>query len=346
MITISMCMIVKNEEAVLERCLKSTADLMDEIIIVDTGSTDKTKEIAARYTDKIYDFAWTGSFADARNASFSHAGMDYIYCADADEVLDEENRERFRRMKQTLLPEIEIVQMYYCNQMQYNSVYNYDKEYRPKLYKRLRQFQWEAAIHEMVVLEPIIYDSDIEILHLPKSSHAGRDLQVFAAFGQKEERLTKRLHNLYARELFLAGEDEDFKAAAGIFEKSFADETREADELKEAGCVLAHTARILGDKDMFFKYALKNIACDGCSEMCMEIGSYYKEKKDYEEAVLWFYNAAYETQSLLDIRSCGDRPRLELAECYQIMGYAEQSESYREEAQRWKSENLPQKMAQ
>ena len=79
MISISLCMIVKNEEAVLSRCLDSIADLMDEIIIVDTGSTDKTKEIALKYTDKVYDFEWTGSFSDARNYSFSFATKEYIY---------------------------------------------------------------------------------------------------------------------------------------------------------------------------------------------------------------------------------------------------------------------------
>lgn len=55
-------MIVKNESAVLARCLDSIADLMDEIIIVDTGSTDNTKEIAAQYTSRIYDFKWTSDF--------------------------------------------------------------------------------------------------------------------------------------------------------------------------------------------------------------------------------------------------------------------------------------------
>ena len=60
-------MIVKNEEKVLARCLDSIADLMDEIIIVDTGSSDNTKEIAKKYTDKIYDFAWIDDFSAARN---------------------------------------------------------------------------------------------------------------------------------------------------------------------------------------------------------------------------------------------------------------------------------------
>lgn len=85
MATISLCMIVKNESAVLARCLDSIADLMDEIIIVDTGSTDNTKEIAAQYTSRIYDFKWTSDFSAARNFSFSKATMEYIYTADADE---------------------------------------------------------------------------------------------------------------------------------------------------------------------------------------------------------------------------------------------------------------------
>ena len=59
MITISLCMIVKNEEAVLERLLRTMSTVADQIVIMDTGSTDRTKEIAARYTDEVYDFPWT-----------------------------------------------------------------------------------------------------------------------------------------------------------------------------------------------------------------------------------------------------------------------------------------------
>ena len=94
MTTFSLCMIVKDEEEVLSRCLNSLCDIMDEIIIVDTGSTDRTKEIAKKYTDKVFDYKWCNDFADARNFAASKAVGDYIYTADADEYLDNENKEK------------------------------------------------------------------------------------------------------------------------------------------------------------------------------------------------------------------------------------------------------------
>ena len=91
MISVSMCMIVKNEQSILKRCLDSYAGIYDELIIVDTGSTDNTKEIAAQYTDKVYNFAWCDDFAEARNFAFSKASCDYILSVDADEELDFHN---------------------------------------------------------------------------------------------------------------------------------------------------------------------------------------------------------------------------------------------------------------
>lgn len=84
---ISVVMIVKNEEAVLARCLDSVKEA-DEIIICDTGSTDKTIEIAKKYTDKVYtDFTWCDDFAAARNHAKSKATGDWILSIDADEFL-------------------------------------------------------------------------------------------------------------------------------------------------------------------------------------------------------------------------------------------------------------------
>ncbi|KGP80875.1 MULTISPECIES: glycosyltransferase [unclassified Paenibacillus] len=86
--TISLCMIVKNEEQVLGRCLESVKDVVNEIIIVDTGSTDMTLDIARKYTDKIYSFEWVNDFSAARNESLKYATSDYILVLDADEYLE------------------------------------------------------------------------------------------------------------------------------------------------------------------------------------------------------------------------------------------------------------------
>ena len=78
MAELSLCMIVRDEEAVLERCLESVSDAVEEIIIVDTGSVDRTKEIAAKFTEHIYDMPWKGDFSAARNFAFAKATKEYL----------------------------------------------------------------------------------------------------------------------------------------------------------------------------------------------------------------------------------------------------------------------------
>ena len=99
MITISLCMIVKNEEEVIGRCLECVKDIVDEIIIVDTGSTDSTKEIVSKYTDMVYDFEWIDDFSAARNFSFSKASKDYTMWLDADDIILEADREKLLKIK-------------------------------------------------------------------------------------------------------------------------------------------------------------------------------------------------------------------------------------------------------
>lgn len=335
MITISLCMIVKNEEAILARCLDSIKDLAEEIIIVDTGSTDKTKVIAQKYTNKIFDFIWNDDFAAARNFAFSKATKDYIYSADADEVIDEQNRKKFQDLKKTLLPEVEIVQMYYSNQLQFNTTYNFDKEYRPKLFKRLRNFQWIEPIHETIRLEPVIYNSEIEICHMPQNNHSIRDFNVFQKLFHKGVRLSKQLHNMYARELYIAGDDIDFLEAEKVFKETLIDENRSKEELLEAFCILAKGARIRGDMAFFYKNIIKSITLQFCSEICFELGMLYYEAGDYEEAVIWFYNAAYETTSILNIHYQGDYSISKIADCYYQLGIKEQEQEYKKIAKQW-----------
>ena len=94
--TLSLCMIVKNESFFLRDCLAKAAPHVDEIVVVDTGSTDDTRQIAAEFTDKVFDFAWQDDFASARNYSLDQATGDWIIVLDADEVIAPEDWEAIR----------------------------------------------------------------------------------------------------------------------------------------------------------------------------------------------------------------------------------------------------------
>lgn len=320
-ITVSVCMIVKNEEKVLARCLDSLKGLYEELIIVDTGSTDSTKEIAAGYTDKIYDFTWTGSFADARNLSFSKATMEYIYTADADEILNEENRQKFLKLKQCLLPEIDIVQMIYTNQLEFNTTYNYDEELRPKLYKRLRTFEWVEPLHEQVRLEPVVYDGDIKIIHAPENNHSKRDFSCYKKLIESGEKLSKHLFGMYVRELYIAGDETDFIEAEPYFLKEI--EVRESiDEIVKAALVLIRAARYQGNALGLLKYSSRIFALAAehstgvlvPSELCYELGEYYLGVNEKAEAKMWFTNALTETDSIISIDCGGKLPEERLKE--------------------------------
>lgn len=159
MITISLCMIVKDEEDVLARCLESAADAADEIIIVDTGSADATKEIARRYTDKVYDFAWTDDFSAARNFSFSKAEMEYCMWLDADDILLEADRAALLDLKRTLDPAADVVML------RYHAAFDADGKptlsyYRERIVRNSPEFRWAGAVHEAITPSGVVVYGD------------------------------------------------------------------------------------------------------------------------------------------------------------------------------------------
>ncbi len=93
-LAVSLTMIVRDEEKSLPRCLASVRGLFDEIIIVDTGSTDRTKDIARWFGAKVFDFEWIDDFAAARNAALDHATGDYAFWLDADDVISHADRKK------------------------------------------------------------------------------------------------------------------------------------------------------------------------------------------------------------------------------------------------------------
>ena len=334
MVTVSLCMIVKNEEKVLERALSSMADLMDEIVIVDTGSTDRTKEIAKKYTEKVYDFPWVDDFSLARNFAFSHAVCDYIYSADADEVLDETNRKRFLDLKSVMMKEVEIVQMWYVEKG-VQTVLNAKKEYRPKLFKRLRTFTWIDPVHETIRTEPLIFDSDIEIFHMPEGNHSKRDYHIFELSFETEGRLSVRLYEMYVRELYKWGDLESLSKGVRILKTVLENETLETPLYIDFCTVIAKTMRLLGNETKFFKYAMKVVSLGANAEICKELGDYYVAKEDYSEAALWYYNAIHETDATIDIYVKGKATMVALSDCYEKLNQGELSAYYLTEAGKW-----------
>lgn len=100
MSTLSVCVIAKNEAANIERAISTILPVADEVIVVDTGSTDNTKEIAAKYTDKIYDFKWIDDFGAAYNYCQSKASMDFCVRWDADFSITKADAKRLLKAKQ------------------------------------------------------------------------------------------------------------------------------------------------------------------------------------------------------------------------------------------------------
>lgn len=144
---LSVCMIVKDEEKVLERCLESIHGIADEIVIVDTGSTDKTKEIAIKYTDKLYDFEWVNDFSKARNYAASKAVGEWILVIDADEYVDREKFEDFKSELKINPPKQEINTVTIIN-FTGKRASSIAQNRHTRLYKNNKQIKFQRPIHE------------------------------------------------------------------------------------------------------------------------------------------------------------------------------------------------------
>ena len=151
---ISLCMIVKDEEELLPICLNSIKDLVDEIIIVDTGSKDKTIDVANGFSAKIYNFNWNNDFSEARNESLKHATKDWILIMDADEEFYSEDKEKLRVLLSSELKEDAI---YFFQGVSYLGEKidegNVTISLNPRLFKNNRGIHYEGQIHNQLVYE-------------------------------------------------------------------------------------------------------------------------------------------------------------------------------------------------
>jgi glycosyltransferase involved in cell wall biosynthesis len=193
--TISLCMIVKNEEFFLEQCLESVKDLVDEIIIVDTGSVDKTVEIAKKFTDKIFNFEWCDDFSAARNESLKHATGDWILVLDADEIIVPEDHQKVRVIVNNgEAVAYEMPQLHYTNH--YRSHPNFveieDDNFKGfygvsivRFFKRSQDIYFDYCVHETIKPSLKLMGEKIDELLVP--IHHYQELKGLGDVEKKQE---------------------------------------------------------------------------------------------------------------------------------------------------------------
>lgn len=205
MTTLSLSMIVKNEEATIERVLSCARTFCDEMIVVDTGSTDRTVELAEKMGAKVYHFEWIEDFAAARNYSLEQCTCDWVIWLDADDVVTEECQQKFRELKETDLND-SLNAIF----MPYN--YHYDAEdnctlvnRRERMFRRAAGFRWQHPIHEVIYTyghTTARMDIWIEHRYPPGKNSPHRNMRILAKAMQKEENMnSERMVYIAAKEL-------------------------------------------------------------------------------------------------------------------------------------------------
>lgn len=335
MISISVCMIVKNEEDVLARCLDCAKQFADEIIIVDTGSSDDTKKIAKQYTSKVYDFAWCDDFSKARNYSFSKADSDYCMWLDADDVVLDDDIRKIQELKKTLDPLVSIVMM------KYNT--SFDKEGRPTFsYFRERLIQnhvgflWEGVIHEVISPRGNIRYEEIAITHRKiHVSDPDRNLRIFESRIQDGAILNPREQFYYARELYYHARYQD---AYDTLQR-FLDEKKGWMENNIDACqMMGYCAYQLNDDERALMSFYRSFVYDEPrAELCCDIGKHFLDRQQFTQAIFWYETALTrkrnDTSGAFVRGDCyGYIPCLQLCVCWWNLGDKEQAAMYNEKA--------------
>lgn len=289
--TISLCMIVKNEESILRRCLDSIKNAVDEIIIIDTGSKDNTKLIALEYTNYVYDFSWIDDFSAARNFAYSKAIMDYQMWLDADDIVPKETNDGIIKLKNDIDNSYDMITMKYITHFDKNNnpVHSTTRE---RLTKRHANFIWKDPVHEYIALSGKILHTDMEIHHKKpkeKQDHA-RNLNIYAQLEEASHNFTPRQMYYFAREL---KDHMKFEKSVYYFEK-FLESKKGWNEDNIATCFnLSFCYQRTGKNNKILQILLKSFEYDAPrAENCCQIGYYYKNLKQYALAYKWFDIAA------------------------------------------------------
>ncbi len=286
---ISAAMIVKNEEDMLAECIESFRDAVDEIVIVDTGSTDRTVEIAKSYNIDLYHHEWQNDFSEARNYSIGKTTGDWVLIIDADERLEREDVTRIRAMKWELQYEAYYFAVYSTLPGHLGSA-GFGKCYSVRMFRKKPEHYYFGIVHNVLNTAGKTAMTDVRIYHL------GYDLS--------KEKMQKKFDRSIKLLLNQNEEDPDnafvtFNTAQMYLSRNFKDEALEfalrSVELLEDDPGTQDHLLLMSYYQLAVIY-LKNRKYDKCEEVCLKALAY---KEDYLDPMLclgysYFYQKEYE----------------------------------------------------
>ena len=330
--TLGLCMIVKNEEKVLKRCLDCVKNICDEIIVVDTGSYDNTVRIAESCGAKVFHYAWNFDFAAARNYSFSYSSCDYILWLDADDIISPDNQQKLIRLKASLDNSVDA---YF---LRYDAAFDENGNvttffYRERILRRAAHFLWKGAVHETVCINSNSKKYDIAITHLRSNNdRRGRNLFIFAHSFANGTMPDERQKYYFARELSDSGL---YDTAASVFENFLLGNGWIEDKI--GACrALAFCYRQIGNRSAQIASLFKSFDfAPPRPEICCDIGLFYVEEKNWEQAVFWFKLAINQPSPDYTFSSPDCRtfiPCIWLCVCYDRLGNLQKAFEYNERA--------------
>ncbi len=286
--TVSLCMIVRNEEKMLPRCLDSAKDAVDEIVIVDTGSTDQTRSVALAYTPRVYNFPWIDDFAAARNFAFAQATQDYILWLDADDILPPESVGALLLLKAgSHRPDIWMFPYHVGFDSTDRCLLRY---YRERLLRREAGLKWIGRVHEVIPLAGTVQTAEVPIEHRPEPKPASdRNLRIYRSMEREGQPLSSRDLYYFGRELFDHGLYDEAAERLGQF---LARKNGWIADRKNAYLLLSQCADHQNQPEQVYQYLLQCLALDSPDgRLCCAFGRWHLAQEQYATAMFWFRSA-------------------------------------------------------
>ena len=336
MAEISLCMIVRDEEARLARCLKSVCGAVDEIIILDTGSMDATKTIAREFTPNVYDYAWDDDFAAARNASLTHATRPFILWLDADDVLESSEREKLIALKRRLTDDVDAVMMPYHTGFGADGKPTLIYE-RERIVRRDAGFRFSGVVHEAMAVSGHVLHADIIIRHErgEKPPQGRRNLDIYEKWLARGRALSARDRYYYAREWMALG---DYAAGEREFARFLAMPDGWIENRIDACIQRGICLQRLGRRGEAAQSCLASMAmAQPRAEALCVLGELAMQREAWREAVFWYRAALLCGRpeaggAFVSPDVYGYVPSLQLCVCYDHLGDFRQAAQMNERA--------------